>query len=46
MKIMHIKTTDNRDYSFPVANSLEAAKTLLTLKKVGIFCKWWRYEEG
>lgn len=44
--IMRVKTTDNREYSISVANSLEAAKTLLTLKHVGIFCKWWRYEEG
>lgn len=44
--ILRVKTTDNCEYSFPVANSLEAAKTLLILKQVGIFCKWWRYEEG
>lgn len=44
--ILRVKTTDNREYSIQVANSLEAAKTLLTLKRVGIFCKWWRYEDG
>lgn len=43
--IMRIKTTDNREYTLPVVSKLKAAKTLLTLRQVGILAKWWRYED-
>jgi len=45
MKIMHIKTTDDREYTYTVQNKLDAKDVLLTLQRLGILCKWWKYEE-
>lgn len=44
MRIMRIKTTDDKEYTYTVKNKLDATNILLTLKRYGILCKWWRYE--
>ena len=46
MKIMRIRTLQNREYTYTVQNKVDAARVLLTLKRFGILCKWWKYEEA
>jgi len=45
MKIMRIRTLHDREYTYTVQNKVDAARVLLTLKRLGILCKWWKYEE-
>lgn len=46
MKVMHIETTDGRHYSYTVQCKSECANLLLTLKRLGVLCKKWWYEEA
>lgn len=44
--IMRVKTIHGKEYTIPVTNSRHAAKVLVNLQRLGILCKWWKYEEG
>jgi hypothetical protein len=47
MKTLHIETIHGKRYVCEVANSLEAAKLLANLQRLGILCrKWWYEKEG
>ena len=46
MKIMRIMTLHDREYTYTVQNKVDAARVLLTLKRLGILCKCWKYEEA
>ena len=46
MKLMHIRTIHDKDYTVPVANKRHAARVLMNLQRMGVLCKWWKYEEA
>lgn len=43
--IMRVKTIHGKEYTIPVTNSRQAASVLVNLQRLGILCKWWKYEE-
>lgn len=43
--ILRVETTTGLCYDVPVKNKLEAAKVLLSLQRMGILCKRWKYEK-